>query len=76
MQDFYSLLTPNRQQGLYLYYATNQYDWLDEQAIDYRKRRSNSIAFNSGKAFNELYRIVISAAILLILIFFLFYGIN
>ena len=62
-QDFYSLLTPNKQQSLHLYYATNQYDWSDKQAIDYRKRRSSSIAFSSGKAFNELYRIVVSAAI-------------
>lgn len=61
-QKFYSLLTPNKQQSLHLYYATSNYDLSDEAAIDYRARRTKSDAFNSGKAFNELYRIVVVAS--------------
>lgn len=61
-QKFYSLLTPNKQQSLHLYYATSNYDLSDEAAIDYRTRRTKSDAFSSGKAFNELYRIVVGAS--------------
>ena len=61
-QKFYSLLTPNKQQSLHLYYVTSNYDLSDEAAIDYRSKRTKSDAFSSGKAFNELYRIVVGAA--------------
>ena len=62
-QKLYSLLTPNKQQSIHLYYATSKLDWIDEQSLDYRKRRGNSEAFSSGKAFNELYRIVVGVTI-------------
>lgn len=62
-QKFYSLLTPNKQQSLHLYYVTSNYDLSDEAAIDYRSKRTKSDAFSSGKAFNELYRIAAGAAI-------------
>lgn len=62
-QKFYGLLTPNKQQSLHLYYATSNYDLSDEAAIAYRTDRDKSSAFSSGKAFNELYRIVVGAAI-------------
>ena len=62
-QKFYSLLTPNKQQSLHLYYVTSNYDLSDEAAIVYRANRDKSSAFSSGKAFNELYRIVVGAAI-------------
>lgn len=62
-QKFYGLLTPNKQQSLHLYYATSNYDLSDEAAIAYRTDRDKSSAFCSGKAFNELYRIVVGAAI-------------
>ena len=62
-QKFYGLLTPNKQQSLHLYYATSNYDLSDEAAIAYRANRDKSSAFSSGKAFNELYRIVVGAAI-------------
>lgn len=61
-QKFYSLLMPNKQQSLHLYYATSNYDLSDEAAIDYRARRTKSDAFSSGKAFNELYRIIVGAS--------------
>lgn len=61
-QKLYSLLSPNKQQSLHLYYATSKYNWTDEEALEYRKRRDNRSAFSSGKAFNELYRIVVGAA--------------
>ena len=35
----------------------------DEAAIAYRTDRDKSSAFSSGKTFNELYRIVVGAAI-------------
>ena len=62
-QKFYSLLTPNKQQSLHLYYVTSNYDLSDEAALAYRANRDKSSAFSSGKAFNELYRIVAGAAI-------------
>lgn len=62
-QKFYSLLAPNKQQSLHLYYVTSNYDLSDEAAIAYRANRDKSSAFSSGKAFNELYRIVAGAAI-------------
>lgn len=62
-QKFYSLLTPNKQQSLHLYYVTSNYDLSDEAAIAYRANRDKSSAFSSGKAFNELYRIAAGAAI-------------
>ena len=62
-QKFYSLLTPNKQQSLHLYYVTSNYDLSDEAAIAYRANRDKSSAFSSGKAFNELYRVVAGAAI-------------
>ena len=62
-QKLYSLLAPNKQQGLHLYYVTSNYDLSDEAAIDYRSKRIKSDAFSSGKAFNELYRIAAGAAI-------------
>lgn len=62
-QKFYSLLTPNKQQSLHLYYVTSNYDLSDEAAIAYRANQDKSRAFSSGKAFNELYRIVAGAAI-------------
>ena len=62
-QKFYSLLTPNKQQSLHLYYVTSNYDLSDEAAIVYRANRDKSSAFSSGKAFNELYRIVVGTAI-------------
>ncbi len=61
-QKFYALLTPNKQQSLHLYYVTSNYDLSDEAAIDYRSKRTKSDAFSSGKAFNELYRITVNAA--------------
>ena len=61
-QKFYALLTPNEQQSLHLYYVTSNYNLSDEAAIDYRSKRTKSDAFSSGKAFNELYRIVVGAA--------------
>lgn len=60
-QKFYALLTPNKQQSLHLYYVTSNYDLSDEAAIDYRSKRTKGDAFSSGKAFNELYRIVVGA---------------
>lgn len=62
-QKFYALLTPNKQQSLHLYYVTSNYNLSDEAAIDYRSKRTKGDAFSSGKAFNELYRIVVGAAI-------------
>ena len=61
-QKLYSLLTPNKQQSLHLYYVTSNYDLSDDAAIAYRSKRDNSSAFSSGKAFNELYRIVVGVA--------------
>jgi hypothetical protein len=61
-QKFYSLLTPNKQQSLHLYYVTSNYDLSDEAAIDYRSKRTKGDAFSSGKAFNELYRIVVGVS--------------
>ena len=61
-QKFYSLLTPNKQQSLHLYYVTSNYDLSDEAAIDYRSKRIKGDAFSSGKAFNELYRIVVGVS--------------
>ena len=61
-QKFYSLLTPNKQQSLHLYYVTGNYDLSDEAAKDYRSKRTKGDAFSSGKAFNELYRIVIGVS--------------
>lgn len=45
-----------------MYYVTSNYDLSDEAAIAYRANRDKSSAFSSGKAFNELYRITIGAA--------------
>ena len=61
-QKFYTLLTPNKQQSLHLYYVTSNYHLSDEAAIDYRSKRTKGDAFSSGKAFNELYRIAAGAA--------------
>lgn len=61
-QKFYALLTPNKQYSLHSYYATSKQDFNNNDAIEYRSRRDDSSAFSSGKAFNELYRIVVSEA--------------
>ena len=61
-QRLYSLLSPNKQQSIHLYYATAKRDWTDEQVIGYREGRDHGSALSSGKAFNELCWIVASTA--------------
>ncbi len=55
-QRILSFLEPNKQFVLNSYFATGKPGLSDEEALAYRKTRSNSEAFSAGKAFNELCR--------------------
>jgi hypothetical protein len=57
-QRILSFLEPNKQFVLNSYFATGKPGLSDEEALAYRKTRSNSEAFSAGKAFNELIRII------------------
>ncbi len=57
-QRILSFLEPNKQFVLNSYFATGKPGLSDEEALAYRKTRSNSEAFSAGKAFNDLCRII------------------
>ncbi len=57
-QRILSFLEPNKQFVLNSYFATGKPGLSDEEALAYRKTRSNSEAFSAGKAFNELIKII------------------
>ncbi len=57
-QRILSFLEPNKQFVLNSYFATGKPGLSDDEALAYRKTRSNSEAFSAGKAFNELIRIL------------------